>query len=197
MDDAVMAPCSAAEGALLAELAATARCTCGDQDRSAVHEFPPCAVRLITQLHAEIVSLQALAEDALTAANAQPMDARRDGDPREDAEAVTGDSVVNRAGRRVASVPSQLHGRSATYRNRGCRCNPCTLADAQARRSSRAARLARRVLDRATGRLIAPVPANKHGRPGTYNDHGCRCQPCTRAATEQRLRRKRLRRASG
>jgi len=74
MDDAVMAmaPRSAAERALLAELEANARCTCGGEDRPSVHEFPPCAARLIKHLHIEIVSLQVLAEEALTDADAQP-----------------------------------------------------------------------------------------------------------------------------
>ena len=64
--------CVAAERRLLAELEANARCTCGGMGRSPVHDFPPCAVRLITRLHAEIVSLQVLAEEALTSSGIQP-----------------------------------------------------------------------------------------------------------------------------
>jgi len=67
-----MAPRSAAERALLAELAANARCTCGGEDRPSVHGFPPCAARLIKRLLTEIVSLQVLAEEALGPASAEP-----------------------------------------------------------------------------------------------------------------------------
>jgi hypothetical protein len=45
------------------------------------------------------------------------------------------------------------------------------------------ARFALRVFDQPTGRLVAPVPASKHGRAGTYNEHGCRRKICTHAAT--------------
>jgi hypothetical protein len=57
---------------LLAELEANARCACGGVGRSPVHDFPPCAVRLINRLHAEIVSLQVLAEEALTSSGIAP-----------------------------------------------------------------------------------------------------------------------------
>ena len=67
MDDAVMPPYSAAEQELLAELD-DVQCTCGSKVRP-VHYCPPCAARLIERLRVEIVSLQILAEDALTAAN--------------------------------------------------------------------------------------------------------------------------------
>jgi len=136
---------------------------------------------------------------------------------------VTKDSVVDLAGRRrrsqhdrqrrrrvyerrvvdpvterlVAAVPSHVHGKSSTYRKWGCRCEPCTNANTTATRSDRAARFALRVVDRTTGRLVAPVPASQHGRPGTYKEHGCRCEPCTHAATGERLRHKRLRHARG
>src|SRR5262249_13809556 len=59
------------ERELLAELEDTARCTCGGEGRPPVHDFPPCAARLIKYLQVEIVSLQVLAEEALTAASAQ------------------------------------------------------------------------------------------------------------------------------
>jgi hypothetical protein len=86
MNDAVMAPWSAAERELLAELTGNARCTCGGKDRPAVHDFPPCVTRLIKRLQVEIVSLQVLADEALTAANAQSAHSRHDGGPREHAE---------------------------------------------------------------------------------------------------------------
>jgi len=63
---------SPAERELLAELDADARCACGGQGQPPVHDFPPCAARLITHRHAEIVSLQVLAEQALMAASAEP-----------------------------------------------------------------------------------------------------------------------------
>lgn len=70
MDDAP--PFSPAERELLAELEHHARCTCGGEGQPPVHDFPPCAAQLIKRLQVEIVSLQVLAEEALTAANAQP-----------------------------------------------------------------------------------------------------------------------------
>src|SRR5215468_1035667 len=92
IDDAVMAPRSAAERALLAELEASARCTCGGEDRPPVHEFPPCAARLITYLHVEIVSLQVLAEEAITE-NADAEPDSRDGGAREHAQRLLVESV--------------------------------------------------------------------------------------------------------
>jgi len=62
MDDAVTLPFSAAERELLAELD-DARCTCGGG--GPVHCCPPCAEQLIKRLHAEIVSLQVIAGEAL------------------------------------------------------------------------------------------------------------------------------------
>lgn len=46
---------------------------------------------------------------------------------------------------------------------------------------NKAARLARRVL--IDGRLVAPLPEEKHGLRSTYVNHGCQCGPCTDAAT--------------
>lgn len=34
------------------------------------------------------------------------------------------------------------------------------------------------------------LPASAHGKPSTYNNYGCRCEPCRRAASEARRRRK-------
>ena len=98
-------------------------------------------------------------------------------------------------GRLVAQVPPDVHGKSWTYRKLGCRCAPCTNANTTATRSDRATRFALRVVDRVTGRLVAPMPASQHGRPGTYKEHGCRCEPCTHAATKERLQHKKRRRA--
>lgn len=43
---------------------------------------------------------------------------------------------------------------------------------------NRALRLARRVL--VDGRLIAPLPEDRHGLGG-YSNHGCRCETCSEA----------------
>jgi hypothetical protein len=81
MTDAVMALSSAAARELLTELADNVRCTCGGEGRPPVHDFPPCAARLVKRLQAEIVSLQVLAEEALVAADGQPASSRHDGGP--------------------------------------------------------------------------------------------------------------------
>jgi len=44
---------------------------------------------------------------------------------------------------------------------------------------NRAARLARRV--EVDGRLVAPLPEERHGQLGSYLNHGCRCESCTEA----------------
>lgn len=46
---------------------------------------------------------------------------------------------------------------------------------------NRAIRLARRVL--VEGRLVAPLPAERHGMQSSYTNHGCRCEECTAANT--------------
>jgi prevent-host-death family protein len=85
MDDAAMPPFSPAERELLAELD-DVQCTCGGQARP-VHGCPPCAAQLIKRLQAEIVSLQIIADEALTAASTQPADSRHDhGGAREHAQ---------------------------------------------------------------------------------------------------------------
>lgn len=48
---------------------------------------------------------------------------------------------------------------------------------------NRAARLARRV--RVDGRLVAPLPDEKHGTTSAYSNWGCRCLPCTEANTTE------------
>jgi DNA-binding XRE family transcriptional regulator len=89
MDDAAPSPYPAAERELLAEFADTARCPGAGVIRP-VSDCPPCAARLITHLHAEIVSLRVLAQEARTAANAQP-DSRPDGGAREHAQRLLGE----------------------------------------------------------------------------------------------------------
>ncbi len=46
---------------------------------------------------------------------------------------------------------------------------------------NRAARLARRF--EIDGRLVAPLPPEKHGLQSSYTNHGCRCAQCTAANT--------------
>jgi hypothetical protein len=87
MNDAVIpALCSTAKRELLAELHDDdVQCRCGGVGQP-VYACPSCAARLIERLRAEIVSLQILAEEALTAATAQPADSRQDGGAREHAQ---------------------------------------------------------------------------------------------------------------
>jgi len=70
----------------------------------------------------------------------------------------------------------------------GCRCDRCR--EAQRRRCAveKAARLALR--EEVDGRLVAPVPAELHGRLSTYNNRGCRCDPCRAAGSAATARRK-------
>jgi hypothetical protein len=46
---------------------------------------------------------------------------------------------------------------------------------------NRAARLARRVL--VDGRLVAPLPPERHGLASSYSNHGCRCELCSQAGS--------------
>jgi hypothetical protein len=115
MNDAVMGPYSAAERELLAELTANARCTCGGPG--------PAPGSRHTAVHGA-------ADQAPARRDRQPADPRRTGAhgrqrptgeptprwrPPRPRRTVTEDSMVNPAGRRGASVPSHLHGKSATY----------------------------------------------------------------------------------
>jgi len=43
------------------------------------------------------------------------------------------------AGRLVAPVPGEQHGKKATYCNHGCRCRPCTAANSAETAKFRAA----------------------------------------------------------
>jgi len=54
-------------------------------------------------------------------------------------------------------------------------------------------RLARRYL--VDGHLVAPLPPEQHGRPGTYTNHGCRCVRCRAAWTTYNARRRKAARA--
>lgn len=90
---------------------------------------------------------------------------------------------VEFGGRLVADLPFKSHGKLSTYKNHGCRCEPCAEASRAAAKVSqsllRRARYDARV--RIAGRLVAPVPKEKHGMSSTYTNHGCRCDPCSSA----------------
>ena len=69
-----------------------------------------------------------------------------------------------------------VHGTAHGYSNYGCHCDACMAAWRQYHSQRRQRMYAARVL--VGGYLVAPVPAERHGRISTYNNAGCRCQPC-------------------
>jgi hypothetical protein len=71
----------------------------------------------------------------------------------------------------AAEIPVERHGLVSTYRNYGCRCDPCRASVEEIK--------ARRML--VDGMLIAPVPTEQHGRESTYKNHYCRCALCKEA----------------
>jgi hypothetical protein len=71
------------------------------------------------------------------------------------------------------------HGGAGTRYQAGCRCDECTRAHNDRIRRRQHERFAARVL--VDGCLVAPLPADRHGRGTTYRNHGCRCRPCTDA----------------
>ena len=66
---------------------------------------------------------------------------------------------------------ARTHGKPSTYRW-GCRCIPCTKANASHKRSTRKS---------SEARLSADPTFAEHGREGTYTNRCCRCRPCTAA----------------
>lgn len=64
------------------------------------------------------------------------------------------------------------HGTLREYRNRDCRCAPCTAANTAEIARARQARKAR----------LSP-DSSAHGTVSGYNNHLCRCLPCTEAAS--------------
>lgn len=85
------------------------------------------------------------------------------------------------------------HGATA-YRDRGCRCDTCREAHAEKQRGGTERRRASRVL--VDGRLVAPLPAEKHGRWSTYVNYSCRCDPCVQAGSAVNARNNAARRAA-
>lgn len=80
-------------------------------------------------------------------------------------------------GRLIAPLPTHRHGITSTYVNWGCRCVACAEANAVAMARHRQRRLALRYL--VDGRLVAPVPDERHGDNNTYVNWGCRCVLCS------------------
>jgi hypothetical protein len=70
------------------------------------------------------------------------------------------------------------HGASG-YDNYCCRCATCRAGHAAKVREQRTERFALRV--RVGDRLVAPLPASRHGSQYTYSNWGCRCERCTAA----------------
>lgn len=87
-----------------------------------------------------------------------------------------------RAGAPATGITHGAYG----YKNALCRCETCVTGHRQLVRDTRAARYAARVP--VDGRLVAPG-AVRHGAVSTYQNHGCRCLPCTAAQTEMASRR--------
>jgi len=70
------------------------------------------------------------------------------------------------------------HGTEGRY-NEGCTCPGCRAAHAKKHREYTRRKMAQRVL--IDGRLVAPVPAEMHGKHSTYRQYGCKCAPCVEA----------------
>jgi hypothetical protein len=82
------------------------------------------------------------------------------------------------------------HGTHGGYKNDRCRCDPCRAAHNADARRRRAERYAQRI--RVGTVLMAPLPDALHGRVTVYANWGCRCRPCTDAATESSQRSRRV-----
>lgn len=69
----------------------------------------------------------------------------------------------------------------------GCPCRRCLDAHRDYNRELRHRRYAAR--EWVNGRLVAVQVGLRHGRVSTYNNWGCRCDPCTRACRGRHSRR--------
>ena len=77
------------------------------------------------------------------------------------------------------------HGSQRAYVSDGCHCPVCRAGNTTRHRDLRKTRFSKRVL--VGGRLIAPVPTERHALMTTYNNWGCRCWPCTKAASAYKV----------
>ena len=81
---------------------------------------------------------------------------------------------------------SEAHGYTAY--TRGCRCDECRQAKADYMRGRRA--MARYKAQKHTDGRPGPgvarylAPKATHGTRAGYDEHGCRCEPCTAARRE-------------
>jgi len=82
---------------------------------------------------------------------------------------------------KMIAVDAPTHGESSIYKNWGCRCTPCTLANTAAEKDLR-----RRRWDRTMRNGGIAPGARAHGRPCTYWNWGCQCAPCLNAAAHAR-----------
>ena len=75
----------------------------------------------------------------------------------------------------MADKPTPEHGTYACYRQ-GCRRPECRKANADEER------------ERRNRRLTEPVPEHVHGTRGGYTNWSCRCDDCTEAHRDYRIR---------
>jgi hypothetical protein len=85
------------------------------------------------------------------------------------------------------------HGASA-YRNSACRCHICREGNRVLQNRLNQQRRTRRVL--IDGRLVAPLPADRHGRVSTYSGWGCQCEPCKQVGAAKNAQARTRRRAA-
>lgn len=95
-----------------------------------------------------------------------------------------------------------VHGQRATYTS-GCRCDDCTVANRKYARVWDVRRRETRVLDtsdradpgKERARLVRRVVNGaRHGTAAGYQYDGCRCWPCTDAASSAQAQRRKRRR---
>lgn len=80
------------------------------------------------------------------------------------------------------SAATVQHGGSGATYVRGCRCDTCRQANTARCGRRRSERKAARVPG-PDGRLVATT-TDRHGTPGAYSNHGCRCVACTSVFAE-------------
>lgn len=80
------------------------------------------------------------------------------------------------------------HGKIVTYASYGCHCPPCREVQNAKKREFRANYRKNRVVR--NGRWYALGREGKHGMSTTYHTYGCRCDPCSENAAEQRRKKR-------